>query len=53
MLATGGTLVDAIDLLLGRGATDVTALCLLAAPEGIDQHPRRRSTGRDVVGAPS
>ena len=35
MLATGGTLVDAIGLLLDRGATDVTAICLLAAPEGI------------------
>jgi uracil phosphoribosyltransferase len=28
-------LVDAITLLLARGATDVTAICLLAAPEGI------------------
>ena len=35
MLATGGTLVDAIELLLDRGATDVTALCLIAAPEGV------------------
>ena len=37
MLATGGTLVDAIDLLLERGATDVTAICLLAAPEGLQR----------------
>ncbi len=35
MLATGGTLVAAIQLLLDRGARDVTAICLLAAPEGI------------------
>ncbi|MBX6767242.1 MAG: uracil phosphoribosyltransferase [Actinomadura rubrobrunea] len=35
MLATGGTLAAAIQLLLDRGATDVTALCLLAAPEGL------------------
>jgi len=35
MLATGGTLVAAIDLLLERGARDVTAICLLAAPEGV------------------
>ncbi len=35
MLATGGTLVAAIDLLLERGARDVTAICLLAAPEGL------------------
>ncbi|MFG1998318.1 uracil phosphoribosyltransferase [Spirillospora sp. NPDC048911] len=35
MLATGGTLAAAIQLLLDRGANDVTALCLLAAPEGL------------------
>ena len=35
MLATGGTLVAAIDYLLQRGARDVTAVCLIAAPEGI------------------
>jgi uracil phosphoribosyltransferase len=35
MLATGGTLVAAIDYLLKRGARDVTAVCLLAAPEGL------------------
>jgi uracil phosphoribosyltransferase len=35
MLATGGTLAAAIALLLERGAHDVTAICLLAAPEGI------------------
>lgn len=35
MLATGGTLIAAIRLLLDRGAHDVTAICLLAAPEGI------------------
>lgn len=33
MLATGGTLVAATRLLIERGALDVTALCLLAAPE--------------------
>jgi uracil phosphoribosyltransferase len=36
MLATGGTLIMAIDLVLSRGARDVTAICLLAAPEGIE-----------------
>ena len=35
MLATGGTLVAAVRLLLDRGASDVTAVCLLAAPEGM------------------
>ena len=35
MLATGGTLVAAFNYLLERGATEITAICLLAAPEGI------------------
>lgn len=35
MLATGGTLVMAIDYLIAKGARDITAVCLLAAPEGI------------------
>lgn len=35
MLATGGTLVATIELLVTRGATNVTAICLLAAPEGL------------------
>jgi uracil phosphoribosyltransferase len=39
MLATGGSMADAIHFLLDRGADDVTAVCLLAAPEGV-QHLR-------------
>jgi uracil phosphoribosyltransferase len=35
MLATGGTLVAAIELLRQRGAATVTAICLIAAPEGL------------------
>jgi len=35
MLATGGTLGAVIDLLINRGADEVTAICLLAAPEGL------------------
>jgi uracil phosphoribosyltransferase len=36
MLATGGTLAAAIRFLMDRGAADVTAICLLAAPEGVE-----------------
>jgi uracil phosphoribosyltransferase len=36
MLATGGTLSSAIHYLAERGAAEVTAICLLAAPEGLD-----------------
>jgi uracil phosphoribosyltransferase len=35
MLATGGSLLSAIEYLFARGAQDVTAICLLAAPEGL------------------
>ncbi len=34
MLATGGTLAAAINFLVERGADHITAICLLAAPEG-------------------
>ena len=36
MLATGGSMVHTIRLLSGRGAGDVTAICALAAPEGLE-----------------
>ncbi|MEY8039661.1 uracil phosphoribosyltransferase [Saccharopolyspora cebuensis] len=35
MLATGGSMVHTIRLLVERGATDVTAICTVAAPEGL------------------
>jgi uracil phosphoribosyltransferase len=36
MLATGGSLISAVELLLARGApTPITVVCALAAPEGI------------------
>jgi uracil phosphoribosyltransferase len=35
MLATGGTLITVIGLLAARGAASVTAICLLASPEGL------------------
>jgi len=35
MLATGGSLAQAMKFLFDRGAAEVTAICLLAAPEGM------------------
>ncbi|MDQ1741909.1 MAG: uracil phosphoribosyltransferase [Pseudonocardiales bacterium] len=35
MLATGGSLVHCCQLLASRGASDITVICALAAPEGI------------------
>ncbi len=40
MLATGGTLAAAIRFLTDRGADDITAICLLAAPEGCERLER-------------
>jgi uracil phosphoribosyltransferase len=37
MLATGGTLVTVFEMLADRGAASMTAICLLAAPEGIER----------------
>ncbi len=37
MLATGGSLVNCCTLLTDRGATDITVLCALAAPEGLER----------------
>ena len=36
MLATGGSLAAAVNFVKQRGATSVRALCLLAAPEGLE-----------------
>jgi uracil phosphoribosyltransferase len=35
MLATGGSLEHCVRLLASRGCTDITVICVLAAPEGI------------------
>ena len=35
MLATGGSLIAAMELLIERGAQHITAICLLATPEGV------------------
>ncbi|NKY56788.1 uracil phosphoribosyltransferase [Nocardia flavorosea] len=35
MLATGGSMVHTLKLLAGRGAMDITAVCVVSAPEGI------------------
>jgi uracil phosphoribosyltransferase len=47
MLATGGTLAMAIRYLVDRGADDITAITLLAAPEGI-AHVQQQLEGLGV-----
>ena len=48
MLATGGSLAAAIQYLFDRGAVDVTAICLLGAPEGVE-FVRQQFEGKDVT----
>jgi uracil phosphoribosyltransferase len=48
MLATGGSLIAAIDYLFARGAVDVTAICLIGAPEGLAA-VERATEGRNVT----
>jgi len=36
MLATGGSLIVALDYLFDRGVEQVTAVCLIGAPEGLE-----------------
>ena len=47
MLATGGSLIAAIEYLFDRGAVDVTAICLIAAPEGLAA-VEQATQGREV-----
>jgi uracil phosphoribosyltransferase len=49
MLATGGTLQAVVADLLQRGAATVTALCLLAAPEGLERLRRCFGAGDPPV----
>jgi len=54
MLATGGSLNAAIDYATKRGASDITCVCLLAAPEGIkavEDHTANRADVKVVVAA--
>ena len=43
MLATGGSAIDAVDLLKSKGVKKIKFLCIIAAPEGIkaleEKHP--------------
>ncbi|HEV7955907.1 MAG: uracil phosphoribosyltransferase [Microbacteriaceae bacterium] len=48
MLATGGSLIAAIEYLFERGAEDVTAICLIGAPEGLAA-VERATEGREVT----
>src|ERR1700745_2497138 len=48
LLATGGALERVSGMLAQRGAATVTAVCLLAAPEGIDRVGKAYPDGSGV-----
>ncbi|MFT4044371.1 MAG: uracil phosphoribosyltransferase [Gordonia sp. (in: high G+C Gram-positive bacteria)] len=51
MLATGGSMLHTIELLVARNATDITAVCVVAAPEGVAALEQSGYPVRLVVGA--
>jgi uracil phosphoribosyltransferase len=48
MLATGGSLIVGLNYLFDRGVDQVTAVCLIGAPEGIEA-VEKAMEGRDVT----
>lgn len=48
MLATGGSLSATVQFLFDAGASDVTAICIVAAPEGV-RRMEEDFAGRDVT----
>jgi len=51
MLATGGSLVQVADMLVARGAADITALCLIASVPGVERFCTAHPTARVVAAA--
>jgi uracil phosphoribosyltransferase len=45
MVATGGSLLHCVDLLVSRGASDITVICALVAPEAVR---RLSESGRPI-----
>lgn len=50
MLATGGSAVDAIDLIKQRGGKDITFVCIIAAPEGVEKLTKAHPDVKVVIG---
>ncbi len=51
MLATGGSLVQVVDMLEARGARAVTALCLIASVPGVERFTAAHPSARVVTAA--
>ena len=51
MLATGGSMAHTIELLHGRGARDITVVCVVCAPQGVAELERVAPQARLVTSA--
>ena len=51
MLATGGSMAHTIELLHGRGARDITVVCVVCAPQGVAALERAAPEARLVTAA--
>jgi len=51
MLATGGSLIQVADMLVARGAGDITALCLIASVPGVERFCAAHPSARVVAAA--
>lgn len=44
MLATGGSAVQAVNVIKGQGATDITLVSIVSAPEGVEEFAKHHPT---------
>lgn len=51
MLATGGSLCDAVDEIKRRGGKHIKCMCIIAAPEGIETFTKRHPDVQLYIGA--
>lgn len=51
MLATGGSLDDTVTEVLAKGGEHITAVCVVAAPEGVERIEQKYPTLQIVTGA--
>ena len=50
MLATGGSAVDAINMIKEHGGKDITFVCIVAAPEGLEKLSKSHPDVKIIVG---
>ena len=51
MLATGGSLIDAVDEIKARGGKNIKCMCIIAAPEGIEAFTEKHPDVHLYIGA--